>query len=391
MPAITYYKPVSWSKFREALSCPKQLEYDITRQPRKPFDNFYLTVGSVVQRAFELYYEKSIFENPERRNVETLQTIADRIIESGWMEQQQRCPITYGSRHNLDDLRARVNDYIAGGVEALKSVDLFDKKVLCEVQVRSDGPGGLKIFGSIDFVSPLREGVQDIFDGKTGQAANPQQLLYYGLVARGSGVKIGRLAFIYYKTGKVVDVAPLGSVNDALAEFEASPDFKRGLKIFQALKGGGVLDLPATPDQQTCRWCDWQFGCPFSSFREVIDGGDGTGLHNIAIEEAATGHGTSGSEGPGTYQTGKTSGFDIGACVFGCGPDETAGGSTPPRVGDSSALQPSEGSGGNFRSEIGGSQVDGIDICQQCSAARDVVGPSPTAADSSSDGLEFTW
>ena len=69
---LTFYKPISWSKFKLAINCPRALQFDLEYTPRKPAVTYWQAVGLVVQRTFELYYSRGIYKNPNGRNEDTL-------------------------------------------------------------------------------------------------------------------------------------------------------------------------------------------------------------------------------------------------------------------------------------------------------------------------------
>lgn len=260
---ITYYKPVSWSRIKEALECPKKLQFFIDKTPPRYDDTYYMAAGMVVQRAFELYYSKGIYKIKSRQSAETLLEIAKRLVEAKWAEVELKANLTFKQDRTPVSYWKRIETGIIGGWKVLAEENLVGTPLLVETMWRGKHEK-LNIFAKIDFLEgpQTEDKVVRLYDGKLStHKQDLNQLLFYTLVLKSCGYRVKELAFIYYLTGKLDRIASTEmGVNALLDNFLITPEWQRASKIFNALKMG-VKELPATPERRLCQICQYRYTC----------------------------------------------------------------------------------------------------------------------------------
>lgn len=258
---ITYYKPISWSRIKETLQCPKKLQFFIDKTPARFDDTYYMAAGMVVQRAFELYYSRGIYKVPSRQNVETLVEIAKRLVDSKWAETELRSAVTFKGGRTPESYWVRISSGITGGYRVLEREGLATLPLQVETMWRGTHDK-LKIFAKIDFLVSEEGGAVKVYDGKlSDHKQDLNQLYFYALTLRSLNYRVQEIAFIYYLSSEIDRIATTeDEVNALLDKFLVSPEFQRASKIFTALKLG-VKELPATPETYLCRTCQYNWTC----------------------------------------------------------------------------------------------------------------------------------
>lgn len=253
-------KPVSWSKFRLALECPRQLQYTIDNTPVSVIQRgWYAGMGTAVQKVFELFYNRGLWEKPVTRTPAILKEVARRVLLAGAYDEG----IIYDDTLSKEKLEQEVYSQVESGRQVLEGAGLLGVGLTSEkgwgATFRS-----LRLFGMVDFLRFRADGSMSLYDGKGSQRKNadPRQILYYALILLASGKRVADAAIVYWKHGiEYVDVSP-----GAIQEFVEN-DFIRGEEVFQKLKAG-VAELPAVPNKKNCGWCSWRRSCPESPYHQ---------------------------------------------------------------------------------------------------------------------------
>lgn len=258
---------VSWSKLKLALECPQQLIYTIDKVPygeAKP--NYYMSLGIVVQKVFELYFNQGINLKVGGISQEVIFKCAMRVLDSKWMKD---LGVTYVPGKDEEALRAEVVAHVMGGYLQFEKIKLLNKKVRSEVDWGATFRN-LRLFGKMDFVYDSNPTSVYIFDGKGHKEKNadPRQLLFYALVAHASGKEVRGGGFLYWQH----DFEKVDLSFPRIQEF-IEGDFSKGSQYFHLLKTG-VEVLPAQPESSKCWMCNWNRVCKSSAklAKEVVVG-----------------------------------------------------------------------------------------------------------------------
>jgi len=250
-------KPVSWSKFKLALDCPRQLQYTIDKHPvsdTRP--NFYAEAGTITQFVFEQIFNQGINMRPGGETLSVFERATEKILKSSWYLNRQ---ITYPYGKTEEDLFTDVRNGVRKGWEIFKDLKLLNRPIRSEVKWMSTFRN-MRVFALIDFVLESQRGIA-IYDGK-GHAkkdADERQLLYYALTVQSSNKPVSGGGFLYWKHGfEKVDISP-----EAVKEFVDGP-FIEGQAIMRQLMGGIATDLPTKPGK-SCHFCSWKNVCPDST------------------------------------------------------------------------------------------------------------------------------
>jgi hypothetical protein len=248
---------VSWSKFKLALDCPRQLQHTIDRKPhgRGP-SGFYQEAGSLTQLVFELYFNQQVNLKPGGRTEATQKRVIERVLNAPSTLQR---PVSLPHNLTREDLNNRVRDQATRGFELMGKIKMLDLPVRCEVKWNAVFRG-FRIFNMLDFLREGRSG-HWILDGKghTNPDADERQILYQALGVAASGHNIAGAGLLYWYHGfKPVDTSPkaLKEVADTTLE-EARP-------TFELLKKGTHQPLEARPSPKRCGQCNWRETCEAS-------------------------------------------------------------------------------------------------------------------------------
>ena len=258
---ITWRKPVSWSKFRMALDCPKALELALADTPPSDISpNYYAVLGQCVQKVFEEYFNQRV--NLRSQKPATISKIAQLVIESDWYDKMEK---TYPFSVSEETLIKRIHEDTQTGFDAMDHAGIVDKMVTSEVPVRSEFRG-LRVFAWCDFIINWPNTEIELWDGKNTKhmTADPRQLYWYAMVLMSKGHNISKGGFIYTKQGvsKEIDLSP-----QRIMEF-INTDFVQGRKYFDQLQEGITAFAP-TPSKKTCKWCPWRRSCTASHYYQV--------------------------------------------------------------------------------------------------------------------------
>lgn len=256
---ITWKKPLSWSKFKLALDCPKALEFVLSQTPPSEVrPTYWMALGIEVQYIFEAYFNQGVYLR--NQNPDVIQKIVERSLATDRIE---RMEVTYPYGQGIDKLQQRIREDSATGFTAVQKAGLLDGTMVKSEQKFRSKFKGLRVFAWADFLKYTGKNTVEIWDGKNNKDKNadPRQLLWYAMVIMSTGMNVSGGGFIYYKHGEAVPV-DLG-VN-AVMNFIRT-DFQRGRKVFDDLQEG-VTALPAQPDKKICRRCDWKRSCKASVF-----------------------------------------------------------------------------------------------------------------------------
>lgn len=262
-------KSVSWSKFKAALDCPLSLQKIIEKEKYFSFrPNMHQTMGKVVQKVYELYFNHELNLRKGGRAPEVPRKILQKVKESSWFKGENLLlPMDVTEDKFWEEVEI-VTDQAFG---YLSGMGLMNHKVKSEVKF----PGifdGFRMFGMLDFLVEVESGVF-LYDGKghKEENADKRQLLYYALALHGSGRNVRGGGFIYWRHGpRPVDLSP-----KALKDF-AEGDLAKGREIFQRLRTG-VSMLEATPSKEKCYFCNYKITCSESVFRKELNGEFGMG------------------------------------------------------------------------------------------------------------------
>jgi len=252
----TWNKPISWSKFKLAIDCPKQLKYTIDREPvAETRQNYYMELGTITQFVFEQIFNQGINQKPGGDKLSTYQKCTEIVFKSKWYAARQ---ITYPLGKSEDTLKEDVRAAVVRGWEIFTKLKLVNKPIRSEVKWTSTFRN-MRLFALIDFVYEGSNSIY-LFDGK-GHAeknADPRQLFFYALAVQSSNKTVGGGGFIYWKHDyEKLDLSPA-----SIKEF-VDGEFVEGRKVMEQLVRG-VESLPAKPGK-ACKFCNWKFVCPDST------------------------------------------------------------------------------------------------------------------------------
>jgi len=251
--------PISWSKMKMALSCPRQLQYAVDKTP--PTDigpNYYMQLGTWVQHTFELYFNQRINLTKKGRTIDVVERVIRKVLES---EKFSRADIQYPHGKTEDDLKKQIRKQVVQGWAYMDAAGILRKRIRSEVKWRAVFRG-IKLFCLIDFLTEER-GRTFLWDGKghAKEDADPRQLVLYALALGASGKKIGGGGLIYWNHGiRPVDMSPR-----AIRNF-IDEDFARVQPIFNLLRQGTNQTLEARPTPTKCNRCAWKSRCPASPY-----------------------------------------------------------------------------------------------------------------------------
>lgn len=255
----TWSHSVSWSKFKLALDCPLSLQHTIDRKPHgRPDNNYHQARGSLVQYAFQMYFNQGVNLRPGGQEPKTWERVADKVLASNFLNTLN---VTYPHDKTEFDLKADAKEEILLGFKVMEKMGLT--KLACRSEVKLNGHfRGFRMFAMVDF---LREGKSGdwLFDGKgySKPNADARQVVYYALNRASSGRTIAGAGLIYWRHGLVpVDVSP-----KALREFADGP-LAEVRPIFEQLRKG-AKELPPKPSDSTCWSCRWKYVCEHSAVK----------------------------------------------------------------------------------------------------------------------------
>jgi len=257
----TWAYGISWSKFKMALECEEQLRFAVEKETptRAPSGGYYQELGKKVQRVFELYFNQKINQRPNGQEPES----TDKVIRFLLGTKDFLEPgINFTPELSRERFRDDVYELSTNGFQFLRDENLLQAKFQCE----KGWPAVFRnhsMYGMLDFYGEEPDGVT-LLDGKATKEMNadPRQILYYALMIAATGRKIKRAGFLYFRFGlDLVDCSPT-----ALRAF-IDGEFSEGRKIFDRLKGG-TDQFVAQPENQRCRWCNWNGRCKFNAAGE---------------------------------------------------------------------------------------------------------------------------
>jgi len=267
---------ISWSKFKLALECPLALQKTIDGEPpdhERP--NYYRSLGTLVQKVFEEYFNQGVNLVPGGNNPKVLQRVVDRVLESSFYKDLN---VTYPSDHDEADLIEEIRYQVRNGFEIFNTMKIVKKDIKSEVKW-SAVFRGFRMFAMMDFYMALPGGV-GVYDGKGHKEKNadPDQVRYYALALTASGRKVVEAGLIYWRHGFV----PVDVSLPALRVF-IDEKVEVAKPIFDQLKAG-VESLPATPSKSVCKYCAWRYSCLESAYRrpDVLD----TSLKHVGFDAA---------------------------------------------------------------------------------------------------------
>lgn len=274
-------RPVSWSKFKLALDCPRSLQYAVDKKPHGFADNtYYSALGTIVQFIFEQYFNQRVNLRQGGRNPKVIERVTDKILASNYIESLK---VVYPYGKDRADLCAAVREQVTKGFLFMDKMGLTKYSVKSEVNWSSVFRG-FRMFAKIDF---LRHGSSGsyVFDGKGHKEMNadPRQVLYYCLSVAASGHKIAGGGIIYWRHGyKNLDVTPA-----ALKRF-IDGEFAEVRPLFEELKTGIQGPMEARPSKENCKFCKWRQVCPDSAVRRPPmkeDAPENVGFSEILVED----------------------------------------------------------------------------------------------------------
>lgn len=263
-----FRKSISWSKFSLALKCPLSLqktidkEFSVLRGPSSPS----AALGKLVQKVFELYFNNDFNLKEGGQDPKVLIRVLDRTLVSKWAEKEGVDP----------EQRPDALEQVLKGLEIFREQKLLGHRIRSEVEMKVVFDG-FRMFGMLDFLMETMNGAY-LYDGKgnVSKNADPNQILYYGLMLHAARKKLIDGGFIYWRHG--FERVPLDA--KSLYDF-VHGDFARGRKVFDLLKEG-VNELEATPSNSSCYWCLWRKTCAHSVCKkdpsEVFEGIQEVGL-----------------------------------------------------------------------------------------------------------------
>lgn len=259
---LAFNRPVSWSRFKTVLDCPKKLEHELLEIPGSEYGtNYWRVRGTLVQYVFELFYGQQVNVRPGGTEQGVLERIAVKVFNSSKMIED---PVSYPSGKDESSLKEEVYLQVINGWRQLRDLGLLDKPVLVE-QDWFTVYNGFRMSARFDFLWMHPGGKQaELFDGKGTMKpwSDVRQLYYYALMLLSSGVSVSRGGFLFYNHDSVI--IPLGPTE--LKKF-VDEDFRRGRLVFESLQKG-IGELPATPSLETCRMCTWRLSCKASLYNQ---------------------------------------------------------------------------------------------------------------------------
>lgn len=250
-------KPISWSKLKLLLTCPRSLQYELEKRPGTHGPTYWMDLGKWVQYIFQLYFNQKVNLDPRGRTRAVFDKVVSRVVGDRKFAEKTT---TYPAGKTDKDFETDVRN------DAVQGFELFQKTGLLEKPLRAEQKWwgafrGIRIFAMVDFDLLTPDG-WEIYDGKgyTRMNADPRQLKHYALTLVASGQKVSKSGLLYWKHGlDPVDVSP-----PALKQF-IDTDFAQALPTLQALKRGISEDLPATPGTH-CGRCFHRAICPVSEY-----------------------------------------------------------------------------------------------------------------------------
>lgn len=161
--------------------------------------------------------------------------------------------------------RAKHDEFFAEGMKAIRAFadDCIEHppNVKCLEAPFDWRIGQHSIKGAIDRVDELEDGSIVIYDYKTGQAKeadqltseDKEQLRMYQLAMEEKGECVSRLGLVYVRGMVVTDIDPL--VGDKKADFKD--------KLLERMNAILTSDYPANPSPFVCKYCDFRDICEF--------------------------------------------------------------------------------------------------------------------------------
>ena len=254
---MIWKNPVSWSRWKTALDCPRQLELTLERKPAsEPRQTYYTLRGHLVQLVYTLYFNQKVNLRDKCRTPEALTRITDAVLQSPLMT---RTVISYPKGKTEQDLRDTVHSQVQNGLLVLRSMGLLTKVMISEISINGK-ISNLAARGRLDF---LREdgNFVEVYDGK-GNAeddADPRQIMFYALMLISNGKKVRRGGFLYWQRHyKEVDLS-LPRLKQFLEELRETAE------LFHSLRkgiGGPLKAIPGKP----CYFCNWKRSCEVSKY-----------------------------------------------------------------------------------------------------------------------------
>ena len=136
---------ISWSKFKLAISCQRQLQYTIDKKPHKYAENTYhAAAGKLVQRVFELYFNQKVNLRPGGRDTAILLRILDRILATDYLAKMQ---VVYPNGKSESDLIEMARSQITNGIAIMNRIKLTEKTLRSEVKWQSGNFFGEALYG----------------------------------------------------------------------------------------------------------------------------------------------------------------------------------------------------------------------------------------------------
>lgn len=255
-------KPISWSKLKMAIDCPKQLGLEIDKVPRSDIGpNYWMELGKWVQKCFELYFNQRVNLNPNGRSDAVINRVVDKVFASPSFTS---CDISYPADKDLEILKKEIREQVLAGVELFRKDDLLHLPFDSEVKWRGTFRG-MRTFAMIDFLGTEPKGLI-VLDGKghSKENADPNQVLYYVLTLASSGKNVTRAGLMYWRFAtNWLDVSPA-----AIKAFVDGP-FAEARPTLDRLRTG-ASDLPARPSKEKCGYCSWKRSCVDSAYKPPL-------------------------------------------------------------------------------------------------------------------------
>jgi hypothetical protein len=266
---VTYWnKAISWTKFNQSMNCQRQLQNTILGMPSPDFIdyNYYAVLGIIVQRVFEVYFNRRLNIQNKYRNA----AFYDKLIERVWSAMSpEKDTVIYRDGETLSNLNEEVIFLSHKGFKTFSDMGVLGCTIDSEVPWRTC-LRGLTLFSKVDFVHETFYGIK-IFDGKSNKARGilPDQLLFNSLTALGSSKTVISAGYVYWRSGfSKEDVSA-----PALKTFKDTKLLAQK-PLFDSLQKGIKHALPTSPSLSKCRFCKWGSLCSDSLYPSAHNTGD---------------------------------------------------------------------------------------------------------------------
>lgn len=235
-------RPLSHSSLSMFSECPQKWKFKyVDRIPEKP--RHFFSFGSSVHAALEFFYGVKTLPAP------TLEEVLEHY-KKVWMPQGYKDP-------------GQEAEYFEQGREIIANFyhkHIADYAIPYFVEYNFNFKvDGVPVTGKVDRIDKLPDGTLSVVDYKTGKAlaaervkGDAQLTMYQMACEELLGAKVARLSFYHLPSLK----------EQAVDRHE--PKLVEGLrkKIVGTAEAIGKDKFEPTPNEQTCRWCDYKPICP---------------------------------------------------------------------------------------------------------------------------------